>query len=91
MPDRLNELTRAEIEDIRSQSARETRPCAWCDKPHLMRADQHFCSAKCRAAYAAGAARTLREAHAHEREAWRIEREGLVKEIARLQELLKEA
>lgn len=86
MVNRLNDLTKAEIAEYKERrlSKREERACAWCDKLHLMRADQHFCCASCRAAYAAAAARLKHEELMRAQEKWHIERGELIREIAAL-------
>lgn len=88
MVDRLNELTKAELDEIRMKTVRQSRPCLWCERETLMRADQRFCSAKCRAGYAAGAARLRYEQLLYEREQWHLERRELQLEIQRLKEKL---
>ena len=88
MPDILNTLTRAELESIKLKAVKEKRHCAFCDKAILMRPDQHFCSANCRAKYAAAASRVAYERLLKEREDWLLERAAFVKEVARLRELL---
>lgn len=90
MVNRLNDLTKAEIAAYKERlsSRRQERPCAWCDKPHLMRADQQFCNATCRAAYAQAAARLKYEQLIHAQEVWHKERAELIKEIADLRKEL---
>lgn len=89
MVDRLNELTKAELDEIRMKTVRQSRPCLWCEREALMRADQRFCMAKCRAAYAAAAARMQYEHMLRERERWLLERRELQMEIQRLKEEVK--
>ena len=89
MPDVLNTLTKAELETIKLRSVKEKRHCAFCDKAILMRPDQLFCSASCRAKYAQAAARLAYERLVQEKDAWARERAALVKEVARLREELR--
>lgn len=86
----LNDFTAAEIQAARARlgSPRTDRPCLWCEKVKSMRADQHFCSTACRAAYARAAAQLAHERLVREKEAWLIEREGLIQEIAELRHRL---
>lgn len=97
MPDKLNDLTRAEIAQIkadieayRDRAKRDNRACLCCDKVLPMRPDQKFCSTKCRVAFAQAAARTTTERLQIERTHWLIEREALVREIASLRAQLDE-
>lgn len=84
MIDRLNDLTREQIAEIRNGQAITERACLWCEKEGKMRVDQKFCSAKCRSAYANAAARKSHEALLQAQKTWHKERDEMVKEIARL-------
>lgn len=93
-PARLNDLTREQIQSLRAEiearKGKEDKHCLWCEAKRLMRADQKFCSASCRAQYAQAAARVQYELLCREKEAWLLEREGYVKEIAALRMRLGE-
>ena len=86
--DRINDLTRAEIEHMRAMAAthrtREERQCLWCERPAPMRSDQKFCSVKCKTAYAMALSRTKYERLLAAKERWEAERQELVKEVAEL-------
>ena len=88
----LNDFTAAEIQAARARlgSPRTDRSCLWCEKVKSMRADQHFCSTACRAAYARAAAQIAHERLVREKEIWLLEREELIREIAELRHRLGE-
>lgn len=94
-PARLNDLTHEQIQAIRAElearKGKEDKHCLWCEAKRLMRADQKFCSASCRAQYAQAAARAQYETLCREKEAWALEREELVREIAALRARLGES
>jgi endogenous inhibitor of DNA gyrase (YacG/DUF329 family) len=75
---RLNDLSREQIEQFKQKAKEQTdgkqRNCLQCGKLALMRADQKFCSPKCRAAH-----------HWTNREAYVL---FLESEVTRLKDLL---
>lgn len=90
--EKLRDYTMSELaamkEQTKARQQREERACAWCDKVKVMRADQRFCGASCRVAYSQAAARIQYERVLRERDAWQLERQALIREIADLKRQL---
>ena len=90
--DRLNDLTRDELAELRARLDLKARPCPYCQRefiPH--RAGQVFCTSTHQKAWHKEAPQRhareveyLRGALARERAAWAKERDELVREIQRL-------
>ena len=90
--DRLNDLTRDEIDEIRARLDLKPRPCPYCQREFVpYRAGQVFCtSAHQKAWHKEAPQRHAREVEylrgvlAQERAAWAKERDEFVREIQRL-------
>lgn len=92
MVDRLNDLTQAQMAEIRERalSKRADRACLWCGKVISMRLDQKFCCTAHRVSYAQASVTIAYEQMVMDKAAWQAERERLVREIAHMRHLLEQ-
>jgi hypothetical protein len=89
MVDRLNDLTKAEIDTLRIEIASRKKklveqPCLFCGTVVSMRPDQKYCSGSCRAKAHKEHTVLLYHKLLHERQVWTEERKNYIKEIANL-------
>lgn len=93
MVDRLNDLTREEIAEIRARRLDTTmlKTCAWCGEIFRMKKAQSFCTPAHKAAYHRHAEEILHAAMLKELEASKHERDVLIKEITLLRRVIAEA
>lgn len=88
MPNKLNDLTTVAIADVYKKLVKKEQACLWCGEVGLMKKNQQFCATRCRTNYHNAVARLNYEKLVTEQQAWRVERDELIREISDLRRQL---
>lgn len=89
MVDRINDLSRKQIVEYLKKSQPSERNCLWCGKSFLMKPNQQFCSAKCRANRANAVNKLELQSLQNDLRDLLAERESLIRENVMLRAKLK--